>query len=100
MKINSISGLIKKNAFPDIPTILTQYLQNVGLPLTLQVPIAVDETTDNVPHPEPHVDELVDPLIEPSVCWVSYRYKQRKTCKNKKITKPTIGSMQKTIFNS
>ena len=34
MKINSISGLIKKNAFPDIPTVMTSYIHTVGLPLT------------------------------------------------------------------
>ena len=67
MKINSISGLIKKNAFLDIPTVLTPYLRTVGLPLTLQVQVAADEPAGNVPSHEPHVDAIVDPIIKPSL---------------------------------
>ena len=67
MKIHSISGLIKKNTSPDIPTVLTPYLHTVGLPLILPVPVAADELAGNVPSPEPHVDAIVDPIIEPSV---------------------------------
>ena len=48
MKSNFISGLIKKNHFPDIPTVLTPYLQTVGLPLTDQVPDAADELAGNI----------------------------------------------------
>ena len=43
MRSHSISGLIKKNPFPHIPTVLTPYLQTVGLPLILPVPVAADE---------------------------------------------------------
>ena len=53
MKSHSISGLIKKNRFPDIPTVLTPYLHIVGLPLTLPVPVAADELAGNIPFPEP-----------------------------------------------
>ena len=67
MKSHFISGLIKKNRFPDIPTVLTPYLQTVGLPLTLPVPDASDELAGNIPIPNPHVDAGVDPIPEPSV---------------------------------
>ena len=33
MKKNGISGLIDKPPFPDIPLVLTPYLQSLGLPL-------------------------------------------------------------------
>ena len=67
MKSHFISGLIKKNRFPDIPTVLTPYLQTVGLPLTLPVPDAADELAGNIPFPNPHIDAVVDPIPEPSV---------------------------------
>ena len=67
MKSHSISGLIKKNTFPEIPTILTPYLQTLGLSLILPVSVAVDELEGNIPSPEPHNDTIIDPLIEPSV---------------------------------
>ena len=67
MKSHSISGLIKKNRFPDIPTVLTPYLQTVGLPLTLPVPVAADELAGNIPFPNPQIDAVVDPILEPSV---------------------------------
>ena len=67
MKIHSISGLIKKNVFPDILTILTPYLQTVGLPLTLHIPVVVGEPAGNVFHPEPNVNEVVEPIFEPLV---------------------------------
>ena len=67
MRSHSISGMMKKNPFPDIPTVLTPYLQTVGLPLIFPVPVAADELTGNIPFPEPHVNAVVDPIIEPSV---------------------------------
>ena len=67
MKSHFISGLIKKNRFPDIPTVLTPYLQTVGLPLTLPVPVAADELAGNIPFPNPQIDAVVDPILEPSV---------------------------------
>ena len=67
MKSHFISGLIKKNRFPDIPTVLTPYLQNVGLPLTLPVLVAADELAGNIPFPNPQIDAVVDPILEPSV---------------------------------
>ena len=67
MKVHSIYGLIEKNAFPDITTVLTPYLQTVGLPLILLVPVAADELAGNIPSHEPHVDAIADPLIEPSM---------------------------------
>ena len=67
MKSHFISGLIKKNRFPDIPTVLTPYLQTVGLPLTDPVPDAADELAGNIPIPNPHVDAGIDQIPEPSV---------------------------------
>ena len=67
MKSHFISGLIKKNRFPEIPTVLTPYLQTVGLPLTDQVPDAADELAGNIPIPNPHVNVGIDPIPEPSV---------------------------------
>ena len=67
MRRHSISGLIKKNPFPDILTVLTPYLHIVGLPLILPGPVAADELTGNIPSPEPQVNAVIDPIIEPSV---------------------------------
>ena len=67
MKSHFLYRLIKKNTFPDILTVLTPYLQTVGLPLTLPVQVAADEVVGNIPSPELHVDAIIDPVIEPSV---------------------------------
>ena len=67
MRSHSISGLIKKNPFPDISTVPTPYLQTVGLPLILPVPVAADELTGNIHFSELHHDAIIDPVIEPSV---------------------------------
>ena len=67
MKSHFIPVLIKKNRFPDIPIVLTPYLQIVGLPLTLPVPDAADELAGNILIPNLHVDAVVDPIPEPSV---------------------------------
>ena len=60
MKSHSIFGLIKKNTFPDIPTVLTPYLQTVRLQLILPVQLIADEMTGNIPSPESHVDAIID----------------------------------------
>ena len=62
MKIHFISGLITKNRFPNIPTVLTPYLQTVGLPLTDQVPDASDELAGNIPIPNLHVNVGIGPI--------------------------------------
>ena len=67
MKSHSISVLIKKNTFPDIPTVLTPYLQTVGLPLILPVSVTTDELEGNIPSPEPHNHAIIDPVIGPSM---------------------------------
>ena len=74
MKSNFISGLIKKNHFPDIPTVLTPYLQTVGLPLTDQVPDVADELAGNIPIHNPHVNVGIGPILSPQ--WPSYRIKR------------------------
>ena len=61
--------MIKKNALPNVPTVLTPYLQTVRLPLIPQNPVAEGEPAGNVLNPELNVhvnpEPIGTPIVEP-----------------------------------